>query len=109
MREGGSSVGEVGDKSSGNSLSLAWVLHESRSRWPILATCEDATIEALISLWPEVHISRNSIFEATISLLDGEKTTLPQVETPPKKSARTQRTTAKKRIIRETNQADLWN
>jgi len=109
LREGESSVGEVGDKSSGNSLSLAWVLHESRSRWPILATCEDATIEVLISLWPEVHISRNSIFEATISLLDGEKTTLPQVETPPKKSARTQRTTAKKRIIRETNQADLWN
>ena len=109
LREGESSAGEVGDKSSGNSLSLAWVINESRSRWPILATCEDATIEALISLWPEVHISRNSIFEATISILDGEETTLPQVETPPKKLVRAQKTTAKKRIIRETNQADLWN
>jgi hypothetical protein len=109
LRAGESSAGEVGDKSSGNSLSLAWVLNESRSRWPILATCEDATIEALISLWPEVHISRNSIFEATISLFQGEETTLPQVETPPKKLVRAQKTTAKKRILRESNQADLWS
>ena len=109
LREGESSAGEVGDKSSGNSLPLAWVLNESRSRWPILATCEDATIEALISLWPEVHISRNSIFEATISLFQGEETTLPQVETPPKKLVRAQKTTAKKRILRESNQADLWS
>jgi len=109
LREGESSAGEVGDKSSRNSLALAWVLHESRSRWPILATCEDATIEALISLWPEVHISRNSIFEATISLLDGEKTTLPNIENVPKKSVRAQKKTAKKRILRETNQTDLWS
>jgi len=109
LREGESSAGEVGDKSSGNSLPLAWVLNESRSRWPILATCEDATIESLISLWPEVHISRSSIFEATISLFQGEETTLPQVETPPKKLVRAQKTTAKKRILRESNQADLWS
>jgi hypothetical protein len=109
LREGESSAGEIGDKSSGNSLPLAWVINESRSRWPILATCEDATIEALISLWPEVHISRNSIFEATISLFQGEETTLPQVETPPKKLVRAQKTTAKKRILRESNQADLWS
>jgi predicted nuclease of restriction endonuclease-like RecB superfamily len=109
LREGESSAGEIGDKSSGNSLSLAWVINEIRSRWPILATCEDATIEALISLWPEVHISRNSIFEATIAVLDGEETPIPKKENAPKKSARVQRTTAKKRIIRETNQADLWN
>jgi hypothetical protein len=109
LRAGESSAGEVGEKSSGNLLPLAWVINESRSRWPILATCEDATIEALISLWPEVHISRNSIFEATISVLDGEETPIPKKENAPKKSARVQRTTAKKRIIRETNQADLWN
>ena len=109
LREGESSAGEVGDNSSGNSLPLAWVLNESRSRWPILATCEDATIESLISLWPEVHISRSSIFEATISLFQGEETTLPQVETPPKKLVRAQKTTAKKRILRESNQADLWS
>jgi len=102
---------EAGDieKKLKKSLPLASVLNESRSRWPILATCKDATIEAVISLWPEVLISRISIFEATISLLDGEETSLPQVETPPKKSVRAQKTIAKKRIIRESNQADLWS
>jgi predicted nuclease of restriction endonuclease-like RecB superfamily len=109
LREGEKSAAEDGDKNSGKPLTLAWVLHESRSRWPILATCEDATIEALICLWPEVHISRSSIFEATISVSDGAETSLPQVEAPPKKSMKAQRTTAKKHIIRETNQPDLWN
>ncbi len=68
---------EVDEKKLRKSLPLSWVLNESRSRWPILAGCEDATIEAIISLWPEVHINRISIFEATISLLDGEETSLP--------------------------------
>jgi len=109
LREGEKSAGEDGSKKLKKPLPLAWVLNESRSRWPILATCEDATIEALISLWPEVHISRISIFEATISLLDGEETLLPQGEGPFKNSARSQRKTVKKRIVHETNQADLWS
>jgi len=91
------------------SLPLEWVLHESRLHWPILTPCEDATIEAVISMWPEVRISRISIFEATVLLFGGEETLLPLVETPPKKSVRTQKINAKKRIIRESNQADLWN
>jgi len=109
LKEGEKSAVEGGEKKRKKSLPLSWVLDESRSRWPILATCEDASIEALISLWPEVHISRISIFEATISLLDGEETSLPQVETPSKKSVRAQKTIAKKRIIQESNQADLWS
>ncbi len=109
MKEGEKSAAEDGEKKHKKSLPLSWVLDESRSRWPILATCEDASIEALISLWPEVHISRISIFEATISLLDGEETSLPQVETPSKQSVRAQKTIAKKRIIRESNQPNLWN
>ena len=109
LQKGERSAGEDGNKSSVNSLPLNWVLDVCKSHWPILATCEDATIEALISLWPEVHINRSSIFEATISILDGEETSQPQVEAPPKKSIRAQRTNAKKRIIRETNQADLWS
>jgi predicted nuclease of restriction endonuclease-like RecB superfamily len=109
LQKGERSAREDGNKSSVNSLSLNWVLDACKSHWPILATCEDATIEALIGLWPEVHINRSSIFEATISILDGEETSLPQVEAPPKKSIRAQRPTAKKRIIRETNQADLWS
>ncbi len=107
--EGESSAGEDGGKKLKNPLSLAWVINESRSHWPILATCEDSTIEALIGLWSEVHISRSSIFEATISLLDGEETPLPKVENVPKKLARIQRTTTKKRIRSETSQPDLWN
>jgi len=106
--DGRSAAGDL-EKKSTKSLPLGWVLNESRSRWPILATCEDATIEAVISLWPEVHISHISIFEATISLLDGDETSLLQVEPPPKKSVRAQKTIAKKRIIRESNQADLWS
>ena len=83
------------------SLPLEWVLHESRLHWTILTPCEDAVIEAVISMWPEVYISRSSIFEATVSLFDGEETLLPQVESPPKKSIRPQKTNAKKRIIRK--------
>jgi predicted nuclease of restriction endonuclease-like RecB superfamily len=107
---------EIGGKSPGNPLPLPWVLNESRSLSPILASCEDATIEALISLWPEVHISRSSIFEATVTVLDGEEmsyateeTPLTQIEAIPKKSSRERRTTTKKRSIRETSQADLWS
>ena len=109
LREDESDAGKDVELQRNKSLPLEWVLHESRLRWTILTPCEDAFIEAVISMWPEVHISRSSIFEATVSLFDGEETLLPQVETPPKKSIRPQKTNAKKRIIRETNQADLWN
>ena len=102
------SATEVADKKLKKSLPLDWVLHKSRVRWPILATCEDTAIESIISLWPEVHINRSSIFEATISLFDGEETSLPKVENASKKPTRVQHTT-KKRIVRETNQANLWN
>ncbi len=109
LREDERSAAEDVEKKLKKSLPLAWALDESRSRWPILAICEDATIEALISLWPEVHISRISIFEATISLLDGEETSLPQIETPSKKSIKAQKKTTQKRTVLETNQADLWS
>ena len=103
-----STAGDV-EKKLKKSLPLAWVLSESRSRWPILATCEDATIEAIISLWPEVYISRISIFDATILLLDGEETSLAHIETPSKKTMKAHKKTTQKRMVRETNQADLWS
>ena len=93
----------------GNPYPWDRVVHESRLRWPILAPCEDTTIEAIISMWPEVYISRISIFEATVSLFDGEETLLPHVETPAKKLMKGQKKTTQKRIIRESNQADLWS
>lgn len=102
-------LGEIEGQSLGNPKPLPWVIQESRSIWPTLASCEDATIEALFSIWPEVHISRSSIFEATIAVSEGKVTPPPRVEDSPKKPARTQRTPTKKRIILETNQPDLWN
>jgi predicted nuclease of restriction endonuclease-like RecB superfamily len=99
---------KVVEKKLKHSLPLDWVLNESRTRWPILATCEDATIEAIIGLWPEVHINRISIFEASISLLDGEESSLPRIETPSKKLAKGSRKPTPKRKVPETNQANLW-
>jgi predicted nuclease of restriction endonuclease-like RecB superfamily len=100
---------EVEGKDPGKPLSLPWVLQESRSLWSMLAACEDATIEAIVSLWPDVQINRTSIFEATIATSDGKTTLLPQEEAARKKPVRTQRTPTKKRIICETSQPDLWN
>ena len=98
----------VTDKKLKKSLPLDRVLHESRDRWPILATCEDALIEAIISLWPEVHINRISIFEATVSLFEREETSLPHIETPSKRLMKGQKKTTQKRRVPETNQVDLW-
>jgi len=90
-------------------LPLERVLSESRSRWPILDTCEDGAIEAIIGLWPEVYINRISIFEATISLFDGEEVSLDIHETPSKKALKGQKKAAFKHKNPETLQADLWN
>jgi hypothetical protein len=109
LRENESGSAEDVEKKLTKSLPLAWVVDKSRSRWPILAACEDATIEAIISMWPEVYINHSSIFEVTISLLDGEETALPHVETPSKKLLKGQKKATQKRKVPETNQADLWN
>jgi predicted nuclease of restriction endonuclease-like RecB superfamily len=111
-------LGEIGRnnlREGGGLMPLPQVLNESRKRWPALAACEDETLEALISLWPEVHITRNSIFEATIEVLDKEGTSFtkqealqPKVENRPKKSVRERSSTIKKRIIREASQSELW-
>jgi predicted nuclease of restriction endonuclease-like RecB superfamily len=105
LREDGRREGE--DK---EPLSLSRVLTWMRTHWPALAACEDATLEAIISLWPEVRILRSSIFEATVAILDkdGEEPLAPLVETKPKKSARERRTLPKKPIENNTTQGDLW-
>ena len=48
-------------------------MHEARERWPELSACEDATIEALLSLWPEIQIRRASIFEAVVEIVDEQE------------------------------------
>jgi len=107
------------------SLSLVEALRESRVRWPGLKGCEDATLEAILALWPEVHIQRASIFEAVVEVANhkvredavnanGEVlSNTPASDhsasnTPTKKSVRERRTTPKKRVVREVAQGDLW-
>jgi Protein of unknown function (DUF790) len=113
-------LGEMGP------LSLVDVLGESRLRWPVLAACEDATIEALLALWPDdVYIRRNSIFDAVVEAVGprapargaptgaGTAATdaLPmdgEAEKAPKKQVRERRPAYKKRTLNETIQGDLW-
>ena len=92
-------------------LSLVDVLQEIRTRWPALAACEDSALEALLGLWPEVHIHRTSIFEATVgaqfiapTITNDEKTNLPT-----KKPLREKRSLQKKRVVKEASQGDLWS
>ncbi len=95
---------------------LAVVLHEARARLPVLAECEDATIEAMLGLWPEVSVHRSSIFEAIVAMTnDGaEQTAVADNEeqtytVPGRKAGREKRTIPKKRVVREASQGDLWN
>jgi hypothetical protein len=97
---------------------LADVLRESKIRWPQLASCEDATIEAIISLWSEVRIRRTSIFEAVVEIVEHSSDTAqlvthveqiyPQHSPLPKKAVHEKRIAPKKRDKKEVSQGDLW-
>jgi len=112
-------------------LPLQEVLRDSRLRWPVLAQCEDAALEALISLWPEVYVSRSSIFEATVGLMNnageqGGGVDFDDLPTAEKSAAITSPQTARKQVrerratyknrrgdnsgrpIDQTIQGDLW-
>lgn len=98
-------------------LPLAEVLQESRRRWPELAGCEDTTLEALIGLWPEVHVKHLSIFEATIELAEQERTGVEEeveleqlvkdARTPGAKQGREHRPARRKKETVAT-QENLW-
>ncbi|HZU01121.1 MAG TPA: DUF790 family protein [Ktedonobacteraceae bacterium] len=107
--------------SAARSLPLREVMSEMRTRWSMLTECEDATLEALLGLWPEVQVQRSSIFDAVVELVSDVETSpidsasLPIVETqliaPPKemkKQIREKRVTLKKRSVDEAKQEDLW-
>ncbi len=103
-------------------VALSEVLHEMRDLWPILSTCDDATIETLLSLWSAVTIRRDSIFEAVIeSKIDAPERTeaiqdeeialvVAETEKAAKKPAKEKRAGTKKRVVKEQNmvQGDLW-
>ncbi|MFL5667270.1 MAG: hypothetical protein ACJ8BW_38875, partial [Ktedonobacteraceae bacterium] len=99
-------------------IGLADVLRESKIRWPQLAGCEDATIEAIIGLWPEVYVRRTSIFEAVVEIVahSSDPAQLvthveqidPQHSPLPKKAVHEKRIAPKKRVKKEAAQGDLW-
>jgi predicted nuclease of restriction endonuclease-like RecB superfamily len=101
----------------GESLSLPACLDELRTGWPELSGCEDATLETLIGLWPEIQVKRASIFEAALELIgDGQAETVEVIEEGSKVSAKKalrERKPAytKKRPAQEQEspvQQDLW-
>jgi hypothetical protein len=101
-------IGSVGK------LPLAAVLRESRVRWPTLADCEDAALEAMLGLWPQVRLHRTSIFEAMVEAASNAQFIAPNNEAVPnsvatKKTSREKRMTPKKRIVKEATQGGLWN
>lgn len=95
---------------------LSDVLRDLRARWPVLSASEDATIEALLDLWPEVQVRRDSIFEAQVELVidgpaDAQKPDAEEVHAPTaKKLVRERRVAVKKHAASEqaATQADLW-
>jgi predicted nuclease of restriction endonuclease-like RecB superfamily len=103
-------------------LSLADLFRASRERWLPLAHCEDATLEAILGLWPEeIHVRRTSIFEATVELVNQETLYAVGTQFPAsqdaasdgqrnaaKKPPREKRAPPKKRVVREAAQSDLW-
>ncbi len=97
-------------------VSLPALLQECRARWPELAGCDDTALEALIGLWPETRIRRDSIFEAMLvieALREEDPGTLAQIEpTNPAlttlKAVRERRVGNRKRPQPETSQQDLW-
>jgi hypothetical protein len=102
------------------SAPLSDTLCEIKRRQAVLQNCADATIETLLSLWPEVRIQRESIFDAVVELVDREVTTesnevVPATEESPtkpvKKQVRERRVGTKKRSAGETEavQGSLWD
>ena len=106
-------IGSVGK------LPLADVLRESRVRWPALAACEDAALEAILGLWPQVLVHRTSIFDAMVELTDnaGAQFIVPSIpnneampnNVPTRKPSREKLAVPKKRVVKEAVQGDLWN
>jgi len=107
-----------------HAVSLPQVLHEVKGRSQVLQESEDTTIEALLSLWPEVQIRRDSIFDAQVELVEnvdpGDETAKgaqpvavsgsSAVAEKEEKQVERVRRPMKKRVIKERPafQEDLW-
>ncbi|MGH2494065.1 MAG: DUF790 family protein [Ktedonobacteraceae bacterium] len=92
-------------------MPLGEMLQECRSHWPVLAQANDASLEALLSLWPTIQIRRNSIFEAMVTLANAPaiEEQQPYQQPAPAKAVRERRTIYKKRANpTPVTQEDLW-
>lgn len=97
--------------------SLSLILQECMVRWPELAGCDDATLEALLALWPEIEIRRTSIFDATVrTTAQRPESHESEEETPSgevaqiagRKMVREKRAGYKKRVAQGASQQNLW-
>ena len=95
------------------SIALVDALQALRTHEHMLHTCEDETLEAMISMWPEVQIRRDSIFDARVELVEEqqqdveEQVLLNPVAKPVK--LREKRTLIRKQPkSTSTTQEDLW-
>ena len=101
--------------------SLPHVLNALKKECQVLQRCEDSTVEALVSLWPEIRIRRDSIFDIQVELVGqaGEAhleelvavNALPMdAEKAVKRLGKEKRSPVKKRVVkeREALQDDLW-
>jgi hypothetical protein len=108
------------------SVPLNDVVAEIKRQQAVLQNCEDAVIETLLGLWPEVRIQRSSIFDATVELVNEnvimkndelrEAVAVPegsalQPTKLVKKQVREKRVGAKRHSIGEMDvvQGSLWN
>ncbi len=98
------------------SVVLEDALQELRTYAEVLQACENATLEAIMSMWSEVQIRRASIFDARVELVeeqrqDEEEQTPIDVFVPSAKPVklREKRPTIRKRQnSASTTQEDLW-
>jgi predicted nuclease of restriction endonuclease-like RecB superfamily len=57
-----------------HTASLHEIMHEVQAKWDSLIVWDDASLEILLTAWPEIHINRISIFDITIELVEEMQT-----------------------------------
>ncbi len=91
------------------SVPLVDALQELRAHEDVLRTCEDETLEAMISMWSEVRVRRDSIFDARVELVDEQQQAVLLTPVAKPVKLREKRTPMRKQPkSTSTTQEDLW-
>ena len=100
------------------SVVLLDALQELRGQENVLQTCEDETLEAILSLWSEIEIRRDTIFDAVVVLAnklqqDVEEQEQPVLAMPVEETVKPREKPfgvqkRSKRTIVSATQGDLW-